>query len=98
LERAAVRNPGFRIDRYGSDVAYYYRNRGGLPCRRVCFLDEGEILERGLKRALAEREEVLRELATAARLVDRSASKEEAGFARAHQTLLSALEKAGRFI
>jgi hypothetical protein len=64
----------------------------------VCYLDEGEILERGLKRALAEREEVLRELATAARWVDRSASKEEAGFAQAHQTLLSALEKAGRFI
>jgi hypothetical protein len=43
----------------------------------VCYLDEGEILERGLKRALAEREVALRELATAARWVDRSASKEE---------------------
>jgi hypothetical protein len=47
--------------------------------------------ERGLKRAL-------RKLATAARWVDRSAFKEEAGFAQAHRALLKALEKAGRFV
>jgi hypothetical protein len=63
------------------------------------FVKEGEILkERGLKRALTEREEALRELATAARWVDRSAFKEGAGFAQAHQALLKALEKAGRFV
>jgi hypothetical protein len=55
-------------------------------------------LERGLKRALAEREEALKELATAARWVDRAAFKEEASFGQAHQALLSALEKAGRFV
>jgi hypothetical protein len=61
------------------------------------FVKEGEILDRGLKRALAERDEALRELATAARWVDRSAFKQEAGFARAHEALLKALEKAERF-
>lgn len=62
------------------------------------FVKEGEILERGLKRALAEREEALRELATAARWVDRAAFKEEANFGQAHQALLNALDKAGRFV
>ena len=54
------------------------------------------ILERGLKLALAETDEALRELATAARWVDRSAFEEGASFAQAHQALLKALEKAGR--
>ena len=45
------------------------------------FIREGEILERGFKRTLAEREEVLRELATAAWWVDRSAFKNVASFA-----------------
>jgi len=44
------------------------------------FMKEGEILERGLKRALAERDEALRELATAARWVDRSAFGKGGGF------------------
>lgn len=61
--------------------------------REKSFVCEGEILERALKKALTERDEALRELATAARWVDRSAFKEEAGFAQAHQALL-----AGRFI
>src|SRR5258707_1068506 len=54
------------------------------------------ILERGLKLALAERDEALRELATATDWVDRSAFKVGASFAQAHQALLKALEKAGR--
>ena len=62
------------------------------------FVKEGEILERGLKRALAEREEALKELATAARWVDRAAFKEEANFGQAHQALLAALDKAARFV
>ena len=51
------------------------------------FVKEGEILERGLRRALAERDEALRDLA-AARWVDRSAFGKEEGFGQAHQALL----------
>jgi hypothetical protein len=39
------------------------------------FVKEGEILEQGLRRALAERDEALKELAAAARWVDRAAFK-----------------------
>jgi hypothetical protein len=45
---------------------------------------EGEILERGLKRALTERDDALKELAAAARWVDRSAFGKEEGFGQAH--------------
>jgi hypothetical protein len=62
------------------------------------FVKEGEILERGLRRALAERDEALKELATAARWVDRAAFKEEANFGQAHQALLKALDKASQFV
>jgi predicted O-linked N-acetylglucosamine transferase (SPINDLY family) len=62
------------------------------------FEKEGEILERALRKALKDRDEALRELATAARWVDRSAFGKEEGFAQAHQALLKALEKAGRFV
>jgi hypothetical protein len=59
---------------------------------------EGEILERALKKALSERDETLRELAAAARWVDRTAFKENGDFGQAHQALLQALGKAGRFV
>src|SRR5260370_12189993 len=62
------------------------------------FEKEGEILERALRKALKDRDEALRELATAARWVDRSAFGKEEGFAQAHQALLKALEKAGDFV
>ena len=62
------------------------------------FVKEGAILERGLKRAFAEREEALRELAAAVRWVDRSAFGKEEGFAQAHQALLKALDKASVFV
>ena len=62
------------------------------------FVKEGEILERGLKRALADREEALRELAAAARWVDRAAFQEQSNFGQAHQALLKALEKASAFV
>jgi hypothetical protein len=62
------------------------------------FVKEGEILERGLRRALAERDEALKELATAARWVDRSAFGKEDGFGQAHQALLKALDKASVFV
>ena len=56
------------------------------------------ILERGLRKALTERDEALRDLAAAARWVDRSAFGKEEGFGQAHQALLKALEKAGCFV
>ena len=61
-------------------------------------MKEGEILERGLRRALAERDEALKELAAAARWVDRSAFGKEEGFGQAHQALLKALDKASVFV
>jgi hypothetical protein len=62
------------------------------------FVKEGQILERGLRRALAERDEALKELAAAARWVDRSAFGKEDGFGQAHQALLKALDKASVFV
>jgi hypothetical protein len=62
------------------------------------FVKEGEILERGLRRALTERDEALRDLAAAARWVDRSACGKEEGFGQAHQAPLKALDKASVFV
>ena len=62
------------------------------------FVKEVEILERGLKRALTERDDALKELAAAARWVDRSAFGKEEGFGQAHQALLKALDKASVFV
>jgi hypothetical protein len=62
------------------------------------FAREGEFLERALKKALSEREEALRNLAEAARWVDRAAFGKEPGFGQTHQALLKALEEAGRFV
>jgi hypothetical protein len=55
-------------------------------------------LERALKKALQERDEALRDLATAARWVDRSAFGKEEAFGQAHQSLLRALDKASQFV
>jgi hypothetical protein len=52
------------------------------------FVKEEEILERGLRKALTERDEALRDSAAAARWVDRSAFGKEEGFGQAHQALL----------
>jgi hypothetical protein len=68
------------------------------PVAEKSFAREGEFLERALKKALLDREEALRDLAKAARWVDRSAFGKESDFAQAHQALLIALEKAGRFV
>jgi hypothetical protein len=62
------------------------------------FDKEGEILERALRKALKDRDEALRELATAARWVDRLAFGKEEGFAQAQQALLKALDKASVFV
>jgi hypothetical protein len=61
------------------------------------FVKEGEILERGLRKALTERDEAIRDLA-AARWVDRSAFGKEEGFGQAHQAVLKALDKASAFV
>ncbi|HTD14341.1 MAG TPA: hypothetical protein VK673_04145 [Chthoniobacterales bacterium] len=68
------------------------------PPAEKSFAREGEFLERALKKALLDREEALRDLARAARWVDRSAFGQQSDFAQAHQALLVALEKAGRFV
>ncbi|SRR6266436_458910 len=65
---------------------------------RKSFVEEGRILERGLRKALTERDEALRDLAAAARWVDRSAFGKEEGFGQAHQALLKALNKASAFV
>src|ERR1700740_889480 len=52
------------------------------------FVKKGEILERALRKALTERDEAIRDLAAAARWVDRSAFGKEEGFGQAHQALL----------
>jgi hypothetical protein len=61
---------------------------------RKSFIEEGRILERGLRKALTDRDEMLRELAAAARWVARSAFGKEEGFGQAHQ----ALDKASVFV
>ncbi len=68
------------------------------PSTEKSFAREGEFLERALKKALLDREEALRDLVRAARWVDRSAFGKQSDFAQAHQALLIALEKAGRFV
>jgi len=68
------------------------------PSTEKSFAREGEFLERALKKALLDREEALRDVVRAARWVDRSAFGQQSDFAQAHQALLIALEKAGRFV
>jgi hypothetical protein len=68
------------------------------PSTEKSFTREGQFLERALKKALLDREDALRDLARAARWVDRSSFGKQSDFAQAHQALLVALEKAGRFV
>jgi len=58
------------------------------------FVEEGRISERGLRKALTGRDEMLRGLAAAARRIDRSAFGKEEGFGQAQQALCKALNKA----
>jgi hypothetical protein len=82
------------------DYATHYKLPGVIipPSAEKSFAREGEFLERALKKALLDREDALRDLARAARWVDRSAFGQQSDFAQAHQALLIALEKAGRFV
>ena len=68
------------------------------PSTEKSFAREGQFIERAIKKALSDREDALRDLARAARWVDRSSFGKQSDFAQAHQALLLALEKAGRFV
>jgi len=59
---------------------------------------EGACLERALTKCLSDREAALKELADAARRVDKAAFGHQGDFGQAHQSLLKALERAGDFI
>ena len=68
-----------------------------LPPKKT-FDVEGAILEQALKKCLSDREAALKELADAARRVDKAAFGNRGDFGPAHQTLLKALDRAGDFI
>jgi len=68
---------------------------GESRCTRPAWKEE--FWKRGLRKALTEKDEALRDLAAAARWVDRSFGKEE-GFGQAHRALLKALDKASVFV
>lgn len=62
------------------------------------FVREGEILKKALKKALSERNEALRDLAEAARWVDKSSFGNDSSFPQAHQALLKALDRAAQYL
>jgi len=62
------------------------------------FEAEGACLERALTKCLFDREAALKELADAARRVDKAAFGNRGDFGAAHQALLKALDRAGDFI
>jgi hypothetical protein len=66
---------------------------------RKSFVEEIRILERALRKALSERDEVLRELATPARWsIDQHLEKRRVLGRPTHQALRKALEKASAFV
>jgi len=72
-----------------------------LPsCRRPkkAFEAEGACLERALTMCLSDRETALKDLADAARRVDKAAFGHQGDFGQAHQALLKALDRAADFI
>jgi hypothetical protein len=64
------------------------------PPVKKTFDAEGAILERALTKCLHDREAALKDLANAARRVDKAAFGSQADFAQAHQALLRALDRA----
>ena len=68
------------------------------PPAKKTFDVEGAILERTIKKCLSDRETALRELAAAARRVDKAAFGHEGDFGQAHQALLKALDRVDDFI
>ena len=62
------------------------------------FESEGAILERALAKCIRDRQAALRDLADAARRVDKAAFGQQADFGPSHQALLKALDRAADFI
>jgi len=62
------------------------------------FESEGAILERALTKCIRDRQAALRDLADAARRVDKAAFGQQADFGPSHQALLKALDRAADFI
>ncbi len=62
------------------------------------FEGEGAILEKFLIKCLHDREVALKELADAARRLDKASFSNEGDFAQAHQALVRALDQAASFI
>ena len=68
------------------------------PPHKKTFDTEGAILEQALKKCLFDRETALKDLADAARRVDKAAFGHHGDFGQAHQALLKALDRAADFI
>jgi hypothetical protein len=68
------------------------------PPSKKTFDTEGAILEQALKKCLSDREAALKELADAAKRVDKAAFGHHGDFGQAHQALLKALDRAADFI
>jgi hypothetical protein len=62
------------------------------------FESEGAILERALTKCIHDRQAALRDLADAAKRVDKAAFGQQADFGPSHQALLKALDRAAEFI
>ena len=62
------------------------------------FEGEGAILERALTKCIRDRQAALKDLADAARRVDKAAFGQEAAFGPSHQALLKAIDQAAEFI
>jgi hypothetical protein len=68
------------------------------PPSKKTFDLEGAILEQALKKCLSDRETALKDLADAAKRVDKAAFGHQGDFGQAHQALLKALDRAADFI
>jgi hypothetical protein len=62
------------------------------------FVSEGAIIERALTKCIRDRQAALKDLADAARRVDKAAFGQQADFGPSHQALLKALDRAAEFI
>jgi hypothetical protein len=87
--------------RFFNGSAQFYVTWGTLPSIRrskKTFDLEGAILEQALKKCLSDRETALKDLADAAKRVDKAAFGRQSDFGQAHQALLKALDRAADFI
>ena len=71
---------------------------GNRATSKKTFESEGAILERALTMCIRDRQAALRDLADAARRVDKAAFGQQADFGPSHQALLKALDRAADFI